>query len=343
MACGGAHNLALVHEPRGDNGTVAALYVWGSDIFGECGLEIPEESVPEPAAAGARASQEHGLAAARLDGGAGGQAAIDRQRGTLRFHAVPRRNTGVAAASVTDMQCGSAHSLILCFSGLVLAFGRGEYGQQGNGQLSHVRTPAAVPFFDHSQPLPQPAPRRKEDTPAQRLQRLRWAAGGLPCSLPGGGSGLPHADCARQRAPVEGRGETSGQEGDEQERPVARGIAAGGEHCFAIDMQGGVWAWGWNSFGQLGPIESAAEEKVAAQRLPPACVCSLALSRALSLSLSLVLSLSLTDSNAHTHTHTRTGCGAAAPEAAAGCVAHVGGARAFCCSVPRRGRDHLRA
>jgi alpha-tubulin suppressor-like RCC1 family protein len=40
---------------------------------------------------------------------------------------------------------------------------------------------------------------------------------------------------------------------------VAKSVAAGGEHCFVIDMQGRLWAWGWNNYGQLGPLS---EEKV---------------------------------------------------------------------------------
>ena len=74
---------------------------------------------------------------------------------------------------------------------------------------------------------------------------------------------------------VEGGG--GGEAGGERvvvERPVAKSVSAGGEHCFVIDTCGRLWAWGWNNFGQLGPLSSAAEEKV-------------------SLSLSLSLSFSL--------------------------------------------------
>lgn len=29
-------------------------------------------------------------------------------------------------------------------------------------------------------------------------------------------------------------------------------IAGGWRHTMALDSEGGVWAWGWNKFGQLG-------------------------------------------------------------------------------------------
>lgn len=269
VACGGAHNLALVHQPRGGNGTGAALYVWGSDIFGECGLVVPEEVGRglDVSAIDVDSGQQSGRTAAGAtpDGPADRQYATGRQRGAVKFFLVPTRNSGVAASSITDMQCGSAHSLILCLSGLVVSFGRGEYGQQGNGKFDHVRRPTAVPFFDLTQPLPRPSDCQSEETPAQRLQRLRGAARVKPRSMYGG-YGLPLADGVRQPLPAEGgqqEGVPQAEEASDEERPVVRAIAAGGEHCFAIDMLGGCWAWGWNSFGQLGPIVSAAEEKVA--------------------------------------------------------------------------------
>lgn len=257
VACGGAHNLALVHERRGDNGTGAALYVWGSDIFGECGLETPATNLQAAdACAGAAADQQY-LEPLKPHANGGELQGLPptreprpgRQRGGLKFNLAPERNDGVAAQSVADMQCGSAHSLILCLSGLVLAFGRGEYGQQGNGRLEHVRSPAAVPLFDWSRPQPDPSAR--EETPAQRLQRLRSAAATKsswhPAARSPGRSSVSLACGGRERADCDdGRaGEEEEGKGRQLDRPIARAIAAGGEHCFAIDMQGGLWAWGW--------------------------------------------------------------------------------------------------
>ena len=139
--------------------------------------------------------------------------------------------------------------------------------RQGNGHLDDVRCPTPVALFDYSQPLPRA--RAREETAAQRLARLRSSAGARV--LQGAAAGCRGVGGVRRSSEfaeglgggVEGGG--GGEAGGERvvvERPVAKSVSAGGEHCFVIDTCGRLWAWGWNNFGQLGPLSSAAEEKV---------------------------------------------------------------------------------
>ena len=121
----------------------------------------------------------------------------------------------------------------------------------GNGQLLHVRHPMAVPLFDHSLPFPRTNP--GADVSSQRLQVGGRGGGGLPRIF----TSIPSLRSGRSTPPYE-KGEgcpgIGGVEGG-RERPIAKDIAAGGEHSFAIDMAGRLWGWGWNNNGQLGQLE----------------------------------------------------------------------------------------
>ena len=146
VACGGSHNLAVVLESRGC-AVVSALYVWGSDMYGECGLEAAAvrvcDACPEGLQGGAepvRANHEGGGWISRAGGGGvGGGGHGVRKGGGLRYHLVPQHNSGVPAHMIAQLECGSAHSLVLLTTGMVLAFGRGEYGQQVRPCACHVR------------------------------------------------------------------------------------------------------------------------------------------------------------------------------------------------------------
>ena len=172
--------------------------------------------------------------------------------------------------------------------------------RQGNGHLDDVRCPTPVALFDYSQPLPRA--RAREETAAQRLARLRSSAGARV--LQGAAAGCRGVGGVRRSSEfaeglgggVEGGG--GGEAGGERvvvERPVAKSVSAGGEHCFVIDTCGRLWAWGWNNFGQLGPLSSAAEEKV-------------------SLSLSLSLSFSLWMRMMRLHTWRVLACASRSPQ-----------------------------
>ena len=187
IACGGAHNLAVAAELRGSS-MHAVLYTWGSNIHGECGVGQSKVSVNDRV--GDRQRNE------------GSGRGVDNRQ--LSFLSEPQQNELVAGHMIQRIECGSSHSLILLTTGLVLAFGRGEFGQQGNGAFDDVNVPCPVALFD--------------------------------CGRPEAGAG--------------------------KAGPVARDIAAGAEHCFVVDVDGGLWGWGWNVYGQLGPVQSASEDKV---------------------------------------------------------------------------------
>jgi hypothetical protein len=204
VACGGSHNLAVAFESRG-SGVGSALYVWGSDTYGECGLG----GVPAVAASAAGREGEGGGGREGVDGSGeafsgenqigapyeivapyvgGSGHGVGNGKLIISYYLVPQRNSGVPAHMISQIQCGSAHSLVLLNTGMVLAFGRGHYGQQGNGHLLDVRTPTPVGLFDFTQPFPRP--RQRQETPAERLARLRSSAAALPSGVSGcGGEG----------------------------------------------------------------------------------------------------------------------------------------------------------
>ena len=332
VACGGCHNLAVAFESRG-SAVGSALYVWGSDTYGECGLGgRGGRGRGGVDGSGEAFSGENELVAPYVSGGGhGGRNGGKISRHEMSCYLVPQRNSSVPAQMISQLQCGSAHSLVLLNTGMVLAFGRGDYGQQGNGHLLDVPTPTPVGLFDYTQPFPRP--RQRQETPAERLARLRSSAAALPASGFGGeGKVRKSWDLG---GVVEGGsgGGASGVDAEKLgERPVAKSVAAGGEHCFVIDMQGRLWAWGWNNYGQLGPLsqEKVTEPQLVElaypvctvagghvhsavvsqggglytfglDRLPPGSGGRLGLGRHVSPSLRVSLSLSLSLSLAHHH------------------------------------------
>jgi len=101
------------------------------------------DACPEGLQGGAepvRANHEGGGWISRAGGGGvGGGGHGVRKGGGLRYHLVPQHNSGVPAHMIAQLECGSAHSLVLLTTGMVLAFGRGEYGQQVRPCACHVR------------------------------------------------------------------------------------------------------------------------------------------------------------------------------------------------------------
>eukprot|EP00960_Hanusia_phi_P064683 765871-Hanusia_phi.AAC.4 len=53
----------------------------------------------------------------------------------------------VTIDDVRSIACGSNHSLLLSADGRVFSFGRGNFGQQGNGTLEDQKTPTIIKIF----------------------------------------------------------------------------------------------------------------------------------------------------------------------------------------------------
>eukprot|EP00882_Tetradesmus_deserticola_P032053 GHRQ01036268.1.p1 GENE.GHRQ01036268.1~~GHRQ01036268.1.p1 ORF type:complete len:372 (+),score=128.07 GHRQ01036268.1:366-1481(+) len=151
----------------------------------------------------------------------------------------PQQVLGLQGKVVTSVAGGAEHSVIATDKGEVYAWGWGRYGNLGDGDRQDRHAPAAV-----------------DST-----------------SIDSSGSRVTHVACGwRHSAAVtaDGRVFTFGWSkygqlglGDHDDRLVPAevsglagrrvvAIAGGWRHTMALDSDGGVWAWGWNKFGQLG-------------------------------------------------------------------------------------------
>ncbi len=251
VAAAGAHSLALCSD-----GTVAA---WGWNSYGQLGNGLTVDS-PTPVAvntSGALAGKKvvalaagHGYSLALCSDGTvaawGGNSAGQLGNGSTVDSSTPvavDTSGALAGKTVVAVAAGLEHSLALCRDGTVAAWGGGYNGQLGNPSLGspYSSTPVAV-----------------DVSGALAGKTVVALAAGCAHSL---------ALCSDSQVYAWGRNDY-GQLGDttttNSSRPVAVdtsgalagktvvAVAAGNEHSLALDSEGQVVAWGYNSAGQLG-------------------------------------------------------------------------------------------
>ena len=139
---------------------------------------------------------------------------------------------GISNAATPMVSAGIDYAIALKADGTISAWGRNDYGQLGNGQLAMRATPGKVDGIDR-----------------------------ITAVATGSGSTL----ALRDDGTVWGWGNNaSGQLGDgtlqNKSHPVpvtglvgaVKSVATTFGHALAITTDGGVWAWGWGLYGQLG-------------------------------------------------------------------------------------------
>jgi alpha-tubulin suppressor-like RCC1 family protein len=244
IAVGASHSLA-----RTCDGTVLA---WGSNGNGQLGDGTIQASVSFVNVAGldpgapitsVSACANHVLAR-RLDGrvvawGSNGSGQLGNENPETQFVPVLVNGLppGVKAVACGAGGGGGGHSLALTFDGKVFAWGANANGQLGDGTNKQRALPLQVPFPPGTPPV------------------KAIAAGGLSFSF-----------ALLQDGTVWAWGtDTNGQLGNrdpkrDENHPVqvfnleaspVKAIAAG-NHGLALREDDTVWAWGGNSFGQLG-------------------------------------------------------------------------------------------
>ncbi len=128
---------------------------------------------------------------------------------------------------------GGDHSIALKNDGTVWAWGRGDYGQLGDGTWTSKATPVQVNGLTGVMAVA--AGGGGFHSIALRYDRTVWAWGrGGACEL---GDGI----CRNRNTPVQVSGLTN-----------VIAIAGGYFHSIALKNDGTVWAWGYNGSGQLG-------------------------------------------------------------------------------------------
>ena len=202
-----------------------------------------------------------------------GQGAFEPVLGTVR---VPEIEGVVALAA------GSGHSLALRHDGTILAWGANNYGQLGDGTRAHHGAPVRLPGLDsieaiaagdyHSLALARDGAvwawgmNGQGQTTGDSLDLSRdpaWVsevpagaavAAGANFSLALTRDGEVWAWGSNSHGTL-ARGTVGGM--SRTPEPVAAlpnivAIGAGPQHALAVDVDGGVWAWGANGGGQLG-------------------------------------------------------------------------------------------
>ena len=137
----------------------------------------------------------------------------------------------IKETSAQSIATGDDHSFAICSDSTVIAWGKNQNGQLGNGTTTDSKTPKKVSF----------------------LSKIKAVAAGENHSvaLKSDGTVWTWGDN------VEGQlGNSTTKDSSIPSQIISLtnviAIAAGGYHCLAIKGDGTVWAWGWNNKGQLG-------------------------------------------------------------------------------------------
>ena len=140
--------------------------------------------------------------------------------------------SGTAGAAGV-LAAGYSHTLVAKPDGTVWAWGSNNHGKLGDGSTTPRWSPVAIPSlsgvtglsagFNHS------AARKSDGTP--------WTTGYNSAGQLGNGTNSPHSTFA-------GLAKPGGVD--------VIAVAAGESHTLALGSDGRVWAWGLNSYGQLG-------------------------------------------------------------------------------------------
>ena len=149
------------------------------------------------------------------------------------FAAVPQSVLALSNVNTVVVAAGGAHSLALDISGIVWAWGLNTSGQAGNSALTNIALPGTV---------------------AGLTNTVVAVSAGYQHSLALGSNGVLWAWGLNDHGQL-GNGDTNSTATPVvvTEPPTnVVAVASGDAHSLALDGTGNVWAWGDNTYGQLG-------------------------------------------------------------------------------------------
>jgi alpha-tubulin suppressor-like RCC1 family protein len=236
VSAGGEHTLALTDEGE--------VYAWGSNVDGQLGDGTTTDSILPVRVAGLTgitlisAGGSYGLAYRASDGALFGWGSNARgeigQDVSVTGSASPLPIAGVG--KVTALAAGNAFSLALATDGTVFAWGDNLLGQLGATGVDERSTPDVVPLAG---PAIAIAAGSGHGIAVTAGDGQAWTWGwNVFGQLGTGAQGAPGA-----AFPVPAR--AVGVTGVDQ-------VSAGAFHSFARTLDGHVWAWGYNTEGQVG-------------------------------------------------------------------------------------------
>ncbi len=247
LSAGGIHSLAIASNGK--------LYAWGNNQYGQLGnnsttsFSLPTVVDTSGVLAGKTitaiaAGSRHSLV---LDSegkvyawGRNANGQLGNNSTTQSLIPVAVDTSGVLAGkTITAIAAGENHSLVLDSEGKVYAWGYNANGQSGNNSTTQSLIPVAV---DTSGVL---AGKTITAIAAANTFSLALSSEGKVYAW-GGSEGLGNNTFTQSLIPV--AVDTSGVLAG---KTIAT-ISTGFNHVLALDSVGKVYAWGYNSYGQLG-------------------------------------------------------------------------------------------
>jgi alpha-tubulin suppressor-like RCC1 family protein len=247
IAAGDRHSLALRESDH-------KLWVWGSNAFGQLGLDASVELVDHPVelevgfqAHAARAGGWHTLL---LDGAGQLWAFGLNVYGQLGDGSTSDSRTPVKVgvpAPVSSFAAGQYHNLAVGPGGNVWGFGINSFGELGNGVQGGWDEAFSTPVMASGLPPIAEVAAAQLHSIARSASGELWGWGYNTSGQVGDGSVLPANTGRLSPAKLAVQG-------------IAR-IAAGGVQNIALAEDGAVWVWGANRYGACG-TGSRVDERV---------------------------------------------------------------------------------
>ncbi len=245
----------------------AVTYSWGSDDWGELGVNASGEGTPTPVDQPAAVDVTAGIRFRSVAAGGahalglttggeveawGANAEGQLGDGTRTESDVPVAVAAPDGVTFSAIAAGSSHSLALTTTGQVYAWGSNLLGQLGDGSTTDSEVPAPI------------------DAP-DGVTFTAIAAGG-DHSLALSSTGAVYAWGANSAGQL-GDGTTTSSDvpvrSTAPDGVILSAIAAGTGYSMALTAEGQVYAWGFNASGQLGDGTDASSPTMAAVTLPP--------------------------------------------------------------------------
>lgn len=241
IAAGDTHTCAIDHDRK--------VLCWGSNHRGESGAGDGPRARPTvvdglPPATALAAGDSFSCALASGEAWCWGRDPLRDGRDPT-----PARVAGISGA--LELAAGDGHACARLGDGRVLCFGTGAKGQLGDG-----RPPDMVPSRSpHAPPYARPRLAEVADLDDARAIAV---GGSFACALRQSGA----VTCwGEGRSGELGDGAPPREDGRNTPAPVAGlddvvELAAGSAHACARLTSGALRCWGYNEFGQAGPVET---------------------------------------------------------------------------------------
>lgn len=159
--------------------------------------------------------------------------------GTTTNRRAPAQVTGLSGLIVVQVAGGRDHTMALTDGGAVYTWGSNTYGQLGAGTLTPRKTPAVVPGVGNVVDIMA----GRDHCLAVTANAAVWAWGRNSLGQLGNGNLARHPSPVRVKTKVPGSTVALSS-------IVA--VAAGADHSMALAGDGTLYAWGANSWGQVG-------------------------------------------------------------------------------------------